>query len=224
MEDLNGFGFVEEEDHWKWRLEEDGAFSVKSMYSKLETMMVTVANSQGVERRVFLQIWMSKVPSKVVVFSWKLLHDRIPTKTNLAIRNALPADSSQVCVLCNSTAEDSKHLFLHCEGTSVIWRKLMDWLDFNFLIPPNLFIMWECWIGAVVNKKIRKGVRLIWHATIWNIWKARNDIVFNNATLDLEALLESIKVLSWRWCLGRLSLPACLFYEWNWNPKNCLLR
>lgn len=151
-------------------------------------------------------------------------NDRIPTKINLAIRNSLPPESSRVCVLCNNSAESTTHLFLHCNIVSVIWRELMEWLDFNFIIPPNLFITWECWNGAVYNKKIRKGVRLIWHAAIWSIWKARNDITFNNTVLDCEALLESIKVLAWRWCFGRMNLPACLFYEWNWNPKKCLLR
>lgn len=212
--------FSEDEDLWRWRLEEDGAFSVKSMYSRLETLMVPVDNLQDGERRVFAQIRKSLAPSKVVVFAWKLLHDRIPTKINLAIRNSLPPDSSQVCVLCNDVAEDSIHLFLHCVGVSVIWSKLMEWLDINIIIPPNLFIMWNCWNGAVHNKKIRKGVRLIWHAAIWSIWKARNDIIFNNAVLDFEALLESIKVLWWRWCLGRLDVLSCLFYEWSWNPKD----
>jgi len=163
--------------------------------------------------------WKSPAPSKVVVFTWKLLHDRIPTKRNLAIRNSLPSDSSLECVWCNNSVEDSTHLFLHCEGVSMVWCKLMEWVEFNFLIPPNLFILWECWNGAILNKKLRRGVRLIWHAAIWSIWKARNDRIFNNVDIDVEELLESIKVLSWRWCLGRLNLPACLFYEWNWNPK-----
>ena len=30
-----------------------------------------------------------------------------------------------------------------------------------------------------MNKKIRKGLRMIWQAAIWLIWKARNDFVFN---------------------------------------------
>lgn len=216
--------FSEDEDLWRWRLEEDGAFSVKSMYSRLETLMVPVDNLQDGERRVFAQIRKSSAPSKVVVFAWKLLHDRIPTKINLAIRNSLPPDSSLQCVWCNNSIEDSTHLFLHCEGVGKVWCKLMEWLEFNFLIPPNLFIMWECWNGEFLNKKLRRGGRLIWHAAIWSIWKARNDRIFNNVVTDVEELLESVKVLSWRWFLGRLNSYACLFYEWNWNPKDCLLR
>ena len=37
-------------------------------------------------------------------------------------------------------------------------------------------------------------------------------------------LVEDIKVLSWRWCLTRLKILSCLFYEWSWNPRKCLAR
>jgi hypothetical protein len=31
-------------------------------------------------------------------------------------------------------------------------------------------------------------------------------------------------VLSWKWSLSRLKLAPCLYYEWCWNPGDCLLR
>ena len=40
MEDLEGFTGRQEEDVWRWRLEEDGRFTVKSMYKKLEGLML----------------------------------------------------------------------------------------------------------------------------------------------------------------------------------------
>jgi len=123
-------------DDWLWRLDEDDAFSVKSMYSKLETLMVREDSLQDLQRRVLSQIWKNPPPLKVMVFTWKLLHNRIPTKINLAIRNSLPPDSSLECVWCNNSVEDSTHLLLHCEGVSLVWCKLMEWLEFNFLIPP----------------------------------------------------------------------------------------
>lgn len=45
--------------------------------------------------------------------------------------------------------------------------------------------------------------------------------IFNNTICEMEELVEAIKVLSWRWTLSSLNLPACLFYEWSWNPKGC---
>lgn len=67
--------------------------------------------------------------------------------------------------------------------------------------------------GAFSHKKIRKGVGMIWHAVVWSISRARNDIIFNNLACDVEEVVEEIKVMSWRWGLSRLETTACLFYE-----------
>jgi len=58
-------------------------FSVKSMYGKLEGLMVRVDNRTEDEKRVFRQIWKSRAPSKAADFSWKLLLDWIPTRINI---------------------------------------------------------------------------------------------------------------------------------------------
>lgn len=91
-------------------------------------------------------------------------------------------------------------------------------------LPPNLFLLWEGLNELVGNNRIRKGFRLIWHAVVWSIWRARNERIFNNSNCGVEEILEAMKVLSWRWTLSRLKISACLFYEWSWNPKGCLMR
>jgi hypothetical protein len=65
---------------------------------------------------------------------------------------------------------------------------------------------------------------MIWEAVIWVIWKARNGCIFNNVDSRWDELVEEVKVMSWRWLLGRLNTPACMYYEWSWCPRECLLR
>lgn len=31
-------------------------------------------------------------------------------------------------------------------------------------------------------------------------------------------------MLSWRWVLSSMHIPACLFFEWCWKPQLCLAR
>jgi len=100
----------------------------------------------------------------------------------------------------------------------------MRWLGGYLLIPPNLFIHSACWCVVEKKKKIMKGFYVIWLTTIRVMWKARNNKVFNSLTCGVEKIVEEIKVLSWRWSLSRLHILSCLFYEWTWNPKDCLLR
>jgi hypothetical protein len=127
-----------------------------------------------------------------------------------------------LCDVCNTREESSLHLFLHCNVASHVWSRLMSWVDYHFLIPPNLFILWECWSGRRGNQNRSKGLWLIWHTAIWVLWKARNDKIFKGLNYVAEELVVEIKVLSWRWMLQRMNIPTCLYYEWCWNPIFCL--
>ncbi|MCH86346.1 F-box family protein [Trifolium medium] len=56
----------------------------------------------------------------------------------------------------------------------------------------NLFLF--C---AAPNKKVRKGFALIWHVTVWMIWRSRNNIIFSRGSKDLVKVIDDIKLLSW---------------------------
>jgi len=128
------------------------------------------------------------------------------------------------CVSCGGSEELALHLFLHCELGSAAWLDLMRWLGGGCLIPPNFFIYWECWKEVGSNKKIRKGRCLIWLATLWALWKARNDKIFKRLNYGIVDIVETVKVLSWRWILSRTKTPVCLFYKWCWDLIDCLGR
>lgn len=67
-------------DSWRWSQGDNGEFSVESCYSLLERLcLLEDRGRQGVEV-VFKYLRKCPAPSKVVVFSWTLLLDRIPTR------------------------------------------------------------------------------------------------------------------------------------------------
>jgi len=133
-------------------------------------------------------------------------------------------EESTLCVMCNGEDESSLHLFLHCHVAVTVWSKLMMWLNSKFLTPLNLFVHWECWSRRCGNKNRLRGQWLIWNTAIWVLWKARNDKNFKDINYEVDEIVEEIKVLSWRWMLHHLSIPACLYYEWCWDPIYCLGR
>lgn len=56
LEDLHGFRGGHEMDEWRWRLEENGRYTVKFMYTKLEGLMLGEGPTSFEQRTVFLKI------------------------------------------------------------------------------------------------------------------------------------------------------------------------
>lgn len=50
LDDLEGHGWNSDQDGWVWKPEEEGLFTEKSMYKKLETMFI-LENSWGAEEK-----------------------------------------------------------------------------------------------------------------------------------------------------------------------------
>jgi hypothetical protein len=65
---------------------------------------------------------------------------------------------------------------------------------------------------------------MVWHATLCAIWKARNSAIFASGHFSPMVVVEDIKVSSWKWCLTRLKVAPCMYYEWIWDPGDCLMR
>jgi hypothetical protein len=62
---------------------------------------------------------------------------------------------------------------------------------------------------------------LVWHTTLWLIWRLRNDVIFNNSAKVAAECVEEIKVRSWKWSAEKLKITPCLYYEWVWDPDIC---
>jgi len=68
----------------------DGAdFLLRTTHQMLEFFWLLWDNLSTLEEKVFDYLWKSPAPSKLVAFYWTLLLNRMPTRKNLAVRNAL---------------------------------------------------------------------------------------------------------------------------------------
>ncbi|KAF1893871.1 hypothetical protein Lal_00002411 [Lupinus albus] len=87
------------------------------------------------------------------------------------------------------------------------------------LVPIHHF---SSFLGLAKNRKCWKLWNVIWLATIWALWLARNDIVFNNAQPSIHKILNSSKVNSWLWVKAQHGKDNILFTDWNTNSLACL--
>jgi hypothetical protein len=196
--------------------------SVRSAYLLVASIFSPATLLNDYEMRVLNNIWKSPAPSKVIAFSWKLLRNRIPTRVNLALRGVNVTGGSLSCVHCHDREEVAQHLFILCDFASHVWKAIFRRLGIVIILPSNISVLFDCFVAAAGTRQARVGFSLIWHATVWMIWRSRNNIIFSNGVLDPEEVVDAIKLAAWKWGLSRHKIPICLFYEWCWDPGLCL--
>ncbi|MCH80366.1 LINE-1 reverse transcriptase like, partial [Trifolium medium] len=76
------------EDRWRWSLHASGLFSVKIAYIFLQSRLNAVNLAPDVATAIH-KLWKNDVPSKVGIFGWRLLLEKLPTRAVLASKVAL---------------------------------------------------------------------------------------------------------------------------------------
>lgn len=158
-------------------------------------------------------IWLKHVPLKISLFVWRLLHNRWPTKDNLFWWDIIHSDS-QLCLNGFGKVESIDHLFLDCNVTSSLWYLVSIALVLLRLIPFEFWIILFNLVMQLMSLKLGEML------CTWVIWKARNDMFFNNNRSTTYPLLKKkIKFLSFLWLKANnahLSLisHSCLYEHW----------
>ena len=97
-------------------------YSVKSGYNKLksgERMVNKKASlSRWVDKDIWKIIWKLKVPSKILVFLWRICNSAIPIRWELWKKKVV---DSFICSLCGVGVESIEHILLECEWTRGVW-------------------------------------------------------------------------------------------------------
>jgi len=131
------------------------------------------------------------------VFFLQVFLERIPTKENLIRRNLAEVVGDSNCVLCLNAVESVKHLFLSCPFSLNLWPATASWLGFLMDDPVDFFDFYLLFRSKANNKKRKKVIMLIWNSVLWTIWKMRNEVIFNQATVDFVGAFDLVKVRSW---------------------------
>jgi len=172
-------------DTWRWLLDPIHGYSVRGTYHFLTTL------GAGVDRSLVDDIWHRFIPSKVSLFVWCLLRDRLPTKNNLARRRVIQATDTACTAACGEL-ETASHLFLGCDIYISLWLLVLHWLGISSVLHGELryhFLQFTHMAG--LPRLSHLYLRIIWFASVWVIWKERNNRVFNNVALNPSALLRA---------------------------------
>jgi hypothetical protein len=209
---------------WYWKPADEKVYTVKSAYDLVSDLMLTKEDFSFSHNLAFKVVWKSSAPSKTAGFAWLVLLDRIPTRANLFRRQVLRGDDEQCCVFCRREVETTSHLFLYCNGIMQVWDRVFCWLGMKFSLPHTITSILNLMASTRGSKQARRGMVMIWISLIWTVWRHRNRIIFENGSVNLTELLDDVKIMSWKWWIGKLNSPPPLLYEWISEPTICLAR
>jgi hypothetical protein len=161
----------------RWIPSSVGFFPVKSAYTSLQDR-TTVDNLDDNKLFFLKRLWKNNVPSKVSIFGWRMLIEKLPTRATLHHIGVITNNIEKCCVLCSHSVESENHIFLNCCVMNDIWRAVFKWMGTQILaagtVQEHLLLF-----GDIVKGKKCKGVKhIIWLATTWCIWRTPNNVLF----------------------------------------------
>ncbi|XP_058726594.1 uncharacterized protein LOC131597954 [Vicia villosa] len=216
---------IDSADAFVWWPNHNGVFSVKSCYNSLRNRdEEDIMDVQSIS--VLKVMWQSNIPSKIKIFGWRTMLNRLATKDQLAKRNIIRNEADKVCIVCNSADENRDHLLFFCIMSRNVWRNVTLWLgmnDLDGLVGGDHFEKFCKFQHRSLKKKKQKQIlAMFWMASVWSMWIARNNAIFRGIPCVLDDILYYIKFASWSWLsMGKVKSNCPLWYNWIHAPFDC---
>ena len=120
-------GYVTQSDFYTWHYDRSGVFTVRSCYRMIIDTKRRRENyfegraepSNGAETEcAWKRLWKVQVPSKLRIFSWRLVRSSLPTGEVRAPRGMA---TTPVCPVCNATTDTWRHSLLDYNMSASVW-------------------------------------------------------------------------------------------------------
>lgn len=120
-----------EDDGWTWNANPKGAYSASSAYSCL------MGPVHLPDENIFSLLWNVPALSNALALAWKVLLDRVQTRSNLFKRHVIITEVEAFCPVCSCELESVSHLFFSCSFSWNIWMTIYRWLGLSLAIPKD---------------------------------------------------------------------------------------
>lgn len=180
-------------DQLVWHYNSNGCYSVKSGYHiahqfHLEEQKEKPESSFKLKKDAWKILWKMKIPNKVKNFWWRACKNVLATKENLFKRKCA---RDRLCPICENETETVEHMIFWCPWAKAVWFgcniKPFDNLGGNASISKWIANMVEQLSTSEATNFMGKVAN-----TAWQIWKARNDSVFNKVRVNPQNTINSI--------------------------------
>jgi ribonuclease HI len=174
----------EQEDFISWAPECHGMFTVRSAYNLAldlrDAAPPSTSSNTTSDRPIWRNIWNSKAPPKVKIFTWKLATNSLAVQVNRSRRlpNVLP-----ICTICGMEEETGFHATMRCTRAVELRQALAN--SWKLPTEPELINTGDDWVLVSLDKlsaDMRVKMMFIW----WRAWHHRNDIIFGKGDASVE--------------------------------------
>ncbi|KAJ8422114.1 hypothetical protein Cgig2_025299 [Carnegiea gigantea] len=123
--------------------------------------------------------------------AWVFIHRRLPTKMRL---NKFFQQNDLHCLLCNHHTEDDSHLFAVCPYAQEVWDSIIHWWPLPLRSPCLSLDDMTTPLSSFKAPKAHKQITfVVFAATIYFIWYARNQLLFRNHRITALTTVCMIK-------------------------------
>jgi hypothetical protein len=174
------------EDFWEWSAERHCLYTVRSaccILSEFEAherafVGCLPSHSEASRDLRWKKLWKQKVPPKVRVFWWRVMHDFMPSQASL---NRQYIDPIANCESCGTPRETTFHTPVECPAAKEIWRRLKK-IEGNKL--PRLCP--RSWATDLLDDSFceEQERAVIIMCAMWSLWNARNDRNHGRTPID----------------------------------------
>ena len=128
------------------------------------------------------------IPRKIADFNWKVFYGVIPVENRLKQWRK----SDGLCKLCNQGLENIEHLFVSCPKLGTFWKHVSSCIEF-FLHKPIDISFENIILGWSLDNAESHMINMIVFICKWELWKRRNECVFENNHISWEILWKTCK-------------------------------
>nr|GEV78602.1 RNA-directed DNA polymerase, eukaryota, reverse transcriptase zinc-binding domain protein [Tanacetum cinerariifolium] len=159
--------------------------------------------------------WDKCIPRKVNIFMWRFMLDRLPHRLNISSRGIdIPSIG---CPLCSANVESSNHVFFDCDNAKAIWNLVRNLCDLAFPTCAS-FDQWMVWFDSwQASKERKRRLYIIFAATLWWLWRFRNNIIFGNHPPKRSVIYDNIRCFTFSWLHHRGRLVGS-WSDWLKSP------
>ncbi|PWA82942.1 hypothetical protein CTI12_AA174550 [Artemisia annua] len=179
-----------------WHFDSKGNYTVKSGYRQALIHRHIPSNnlassSSGPNKSFWKHVWNLKTLPKIKYFRWKVCSNALATQENLSRRGC---HCSPMCPICFTDIETVEHMLFECSWTKVVWFGSALGLRLDSMNGPVISRIQDL-LDMLPSTSDRMNFHTLLANIAWQIWKSRNEYIFNEIKPCPSHTLSSVSCI-----------------------------